>query len=59
VNKGVAFRDAYKEVGNEVDKGVFQYDISKGLHHTHEGSIGNLRNEEIRSMMKKVLEKFS
>jgi argininosuccinate lyase len=59
VNKGIPFRDAYKEVGNQVEKGEFQFDVSKGLHHTHEGSIGNLQNDAIITMMKQVLEKFS
>lgn len=57
VNKGVSFRDAYKEVGNQIDKGEFHYDY-KQLHHTHEGSIGNLCNDKIVAEMKKVLEKF-
>lgn len=59
VNKGIPFRDAYKEVGNQVDAGTFAYDISKGLRHTHEGSIGNPGNDAIRLMMDKVLSKFS
>jgi argininosuccinate lyase len=44
VNKGTSFRDAYKEVGNLIDKGGFSFDLSKGLHHTHEGSIGNRKS---------------
>src|ERR1700760_268170 len=40
VNKGVPFRDAYKQVGNQIDKGEFQFDYKQKLHHTHEGSIG-------------------
>jgi argininosuccinate lyase len=59
VNKGIPFRDAYKEVGNKVDAGNFEFDPSKGLDHTHEGSIGNPGNEAIRRMMDKVLQKFS
>ncbi|HLO81123.1 MAG TPA: argininosuccinate lyase [Chitinophagaceae bacterium] len=58
VNKGISFRDAYREVGNRIEKGEFSFDPSKKLHHTHEGSIGNLCNEEIRSEMEKVMEKF-
>lgn len=57
VNKGVPFRDAYQQVGNSINKGQFTYDL-KQLHHTHEGSIGNLCNEEIEAEMKKVLLKF-
>jgi argininosuccinate lyase len=59
VNKGVPFREAYKQVGNEVDKGTFQFDSSKGLHHTHEGSIGNPGNDKIVMEMNRVLQKFT
>src|SRR5688500_1194003 len=47
VNKGVPFREAYKTIGEQIEKGQFRYDLSKGLHHTHEGSIGNLKNDAI------------
>lgn len=58
VNKGVPFRQAYQEVGNQIEKGVFEFDFSKGLAHTHEGSIGNLCNEAIRQAFNQVLKKF-
>ncbi len=58
VNQGVPFREAYKQVGNLIDKGDFRYDYSKGLHHTHEGSLGNLYNDQIAEAMGKVLGKF-
>ncbi len=58
VNKGIPFRDAYQQVGNEIDKGNFSYDYKKKLVHTHEGSIGNLCNAEIQGEMNKVLNKF-
>jgi argininosuccinate lyase len=58
VNKGVPFREAYQQVGNQIEKGDFKFDFSKGLHHTHEGSIGNLHNEEIKKQMDTVLRKF-
>ncbi len=57
VNKGVPFREAYQQVGNAINKGEFEYDLQQ-LHHTHEGSIGNLCNEEITAEMNKVLAKF-
>ena len=57
VNKGVPFRDAYKQVGNQIEKGAFSFDAKK-LHHTHEGSIGNLSNDKITQEMEKVLSKF-
>lgn len=59
VNKGVPFREAYQQVGNQIGKGEFNFDFSKGLHHTHEGSIGNLNNDEIKKLMSTVLNKFS
>ncbi|MGZ5287797.1 MAG: lyase family protein, partial [Flavisolibacter sp.] len=58
VNQGVSFREAYRQVGNNIEQGTFNHDYSKGLQHTHEGSIGNLCNEQIREMMQTVIEKF-
>jgi argininosuccinate lyase len=54
VNKGIPFRDAYAEVGNRIDAGGFSFDATQKLHHTHEGSIGNLCNENIKEEMRKV-----
>lgn len=59
VNKGIPFREAYQQVGNQIEKDEFNFDSSKGLNHSHEGSIGNLCNEEIKTEMQKVLEKFN
>ena len=59
VNKGIPFREAYRQVGNEIEKGEFNFDYTKGLHHTHEGSIGNLQNHAIEHLMTQVLQKFS
>ena len=58
VNKGISFREAYRQIGNQIEKGEFQFDHKKKLQHTHEGSIGNLSNEKIDAEMKKVLAKF-
>ncbi|HKH61815.1 MAG TPA: argininosuccinate lyase [Flavitalea sp.] len=58
VNKGVPFREAYQQVGNQIETGNFNFDYKKQLHHTHEGSIGNLCNDEIVAEMEKVLLKF-
>ena len=58
VNKGIPFRDAYKQVGNDIEKGTFSFDYKKQLHHTHEGSIGNLYNDYIVEAMNKVIGKF-
>ena len=54
---GVPFRDAYKQVGLEIEAGKFIPD--KNVHHTHEGSIGNLCNDQITSMMQDVIKSFS
>jgi argininosuccinate lyase len=59
VNKGIPFREAYKEIGNQIEKGEFNFDYKKQLHHVHEGSIGNLCNDEITSVMNQVLQKFN
>ncbi|HTE26385.1 argininosuccinate lyase [Flavitalea sp.] len=58
VNKGISFRDAYKEIGNQIDSGNFNFDYKQQLHHTHEGSLGNLSNDKIRNEMEKTLNKF-
>ena len=57
-NQGVPFRDAYKTVGDQINKGEFSFDQTKPLKHTHEGSLGNLNLAEIRSEMEKVFIKF-
>ena len=56
VNAGMPFRDAYKKVGLDIEEGKFKYDIS--VHHTHEGSIGNLCTGEIKKQMLKIVESF-
>lgn len=57
VADGTPFRDAYKQVGLSVMAGEFSYDGE--LHHTHEGSIGNLCTEHIKERMQRELDKFS
>lgn len=57
VNQGIPFREAYIQVGNSIEQGTFAFDQSKALHHTHEGSIGNLCNEEIENEMRTVVKK--
>jgi argininosuccinate lyase len=59
VNQGIPFREAYQQVGNDIEKGNFKFDLSKGLQHTHEGSIGNLSTPAIKSQMEIVLKKFN
>ncbi|NDF15066.1 argininosuccinate lyase, partial [bacterium] len=57
VLQGTPFRDAYREVGEKIMAGGFSVESTE-LHHTHEGSIGNLCLEEIRQRMKNTLESF-
>jgi len=57
VSLGVPFRDAYKQVGMEIQNGDFEYHGK--LSHTHEGSIGNLCNDCIKERMLKVISGFS
>jgi argininosuccinate lyase len=56
VLQGVPFRDAYKQVGKLIEDGKFKADVK--VRHTHEGSIGNLRNAEISSNFRKVISEF-
>lgn len=53
---GMPFRDAYRKVGMDIEAGKFT--PCKEIHHTHEGSIGNLCNREIRQMMDKIVAEF-
>ena len=53
---GTPFRDAYKQVGLEIEAGNFVPD--KNIHHTHEGSIGNLCTAEVKAVMDKLLADF-
>ncbi len=54
---GMPFRDAYKKVGLDIEAGKFTPD--KEIHHTHEGSIGNLCNDKIAQLMEYCLSGFS
>lgn len=54
--QGVPFREAYKIVGEQIENGTFA--PSSQIHHTHEGSIGNLCNEQITAGMQDVLSQF-
>ena len=54
---GMPFRDAYKQVGLDIEAGKFI--PSKSVNHTHEGRIGNLCNESITAMMRSVIGSFS
>jgi argininosuccinate lyase len=54
---GMPFRDAYKQVGEDIANGNFS--IPKSINHTHEGSIGNLCNSEIKKNMEEVVRSFN
>jgi argininosuccinate lyase len=56
VNAGMPFRDAYKKVGLDIESGKFKYKTS--VHHTHQGSIGNLCTDEIKKQMQKIVSSF-
>lgn len=56
VAEGVPFRDAYRQVGMAIEQGTFSFEGT--LCHTHEGSIGNPCNEQIRTKMERTLSAF-
>lgn len=58
VNKGIPFREAYAAVGNSIEKGSFVFDAATPLHHTHEGSIGNLCNDRIKQAMNNTINRY-
>ena len=54
--EGMPFRDAYKKVGLDCENGRFK--PNKNIHHTHEGSIGNLCNDRIKALMDATIGEF-
>ena len=57
VLEGVPFRDAYKQVGLNIEAGKFT--PVKEVSHTHEGSIGNLCNDQISALMQNIVDGFA
>lgn len=55
-SEGMPFRDAYKKVGLDIEAGTFT--ANKKIAHTHEGSIGNLCNAQIKELMEKIYREF-
>lgn len=53
---GMPFRDAYRQVGLQIEAGTFKADHN--LHHTHEGSMGRLCTDEIRELMDRTIAGF-
>ncbi len=56
VLNGMPFRDAYKAVGMQIENGTFNPE--KKVHHTHEGSIGNLCLGKIAVYKQQVIDSF-
>ncbi|MBL7855671.1 MAG: argininosuccinate lyase [Cyclobacteriaceae bacterium] len=56
VLQGIPFRDAYRQVGRQIESGTFTAPAQ--VTHTHEGSMGNLCLPEIQAMMNNVLMGF-
>lgn len=56
VSEGMPFRDAYRKVAEEIKDGSFEFHGT--LAHTHEGSVGNLCNEEVAHRMEDVISSF-
>ncbi|AWU43769.1 argininosuccinate lyase [Blattabacterium sp. (Cryptocercus kyebangensis)] len=56
VKEGMSFREAYKKVGSNIENGCFE-PFTMGIY-SHEGSIGNLCNQNIRKMMQDVIKKI-
>lgn len=56
LEEGMPFRDAYKKVGLDIENGQFK--PNKKVNHTHEGSIGNLCNDEIDLLKQQVIDQF-
>lgn len=57
VLSGVPFRDAYKKVGLDIEQG--NYNPDKMVNHTHEGSIGNLCNDDVRVLFERAMQRFN
>jgi len=57
VLEGIPFRDAYKAIGESIEADTFT--APAAATHTHEGSIGNLCNEQIAAHMQKLLQQFN
>jgi argininosuccinate lyase len=57
VLRGIPFREAYKIVGEKIEKGEFKPD--KKVNHIHEGSIGNLSLQNISQKKAEVVKKFN
>ncbi|MBR5855211.1 MAG: argininosuccinate lyase [Paludibacteraceae bacterium] len=62
VTNGVPFRDAYRQVADEITNGTFRHEATAEetlSHYTHEGSIGNLCNAQIKAKMEAIMQSLS
>ncbi|GAF04904.1 argininosuccinate lyase [Saccharicrinis fermentans] len=57
VLQGIPFRDAYKQIGKMIEDGAFDPEIN--VAHTHEGSIGNLCNQQVQQKMEGLIDSFN
>ncbi|HKJ42331.1 MAG TPA: argininosuccinate lyase [Sunxiuqinia sp.] len=57
VQQGVPFRDAYVQVGKQIQAG--EYKPVKQVNHSHAGSLGNLCLPEIQAKMDQVIDSFN
>lgn len=55
--EGKPFRDAYREVGIEIEQGKFN--PQRQVNHTHAGSIGNLCNDRINILKQQIVDGFN
>ena len=56
VQEGKPFRDAYRQVGIDIERG--EYAPQRDVKHTHQGSIGNLCLDEVGGLMNENIESF-
>jgi argininosuccinate lyase len=56
VLKGIPFREAYQKIADEIDKGTFE--PPSDVRYSHEGSIGNLKNDKILEALEKTAKSF-
>jgi argininosuccinate lyase len=54
---GTTFRDAYKQVGLDIENGTFEPIMETS--HSHEGSMGNLCNEKVEAMMQDIIDRLA
>ena len=56
VLQGIPFREAYRQIAEKIESGKFNPE--KTVHHTHQGSIGNLCLDEISEKKNRIIREF-